>query len=130
MGIAVDGMPTAPHPPMKPNALRTVLVTAIDRTPSIDQVLHTTLSMARVIPGAEVHIVHAVDVGQPPHVLAIPMTDQIRDGRAFLDQISSKVAAEFAGKCTAHLTVGPPVARILQLASDLSADLIVVGTQD
>lgn len=45
---------------MKPETLRTVLIAAVDRTPSADQVVHTTLSMARVIPGAEVHIVHAV----------------------------------------------------------------------
>lgn len=56
-----DGMPSATSPwyptgesIMKPDPLRTVLIAAVDQTPSADQVLHKTLSMARVIPGAEV----------------------------------------------------------------------------
>jgi nucleotide-binding universal stress UspA family protein len=114
---------------MKTDALRTVLVAALDRSIAADQVVHTAVSMARIIPGAELHFVHAVDLGSPPHVLAVPMMDLIRDGRALLDEVVGRVQGQAPRTITGHLTVGEPASRILQLASDLGADLIIVGAQ-
>ncbi len=114
---------------MTSKTLRTVIIAAVDRSPGADQVLHTAVQMARVIPGAELHVVHAVDVGPPPHALSVPLTDVIRDARAFLDNVIEKVGGQLANKTASHLTVGHSAERILQLASDLDADLIIVGTQ-
>ena len=114
---------------MKPEtANRTVIIAALDRSPATDQVVHTATSLACGIAGAELHLVHTVDAGTPPSSAAIPPTETFREAHAFLDETARGVGARFRGGIVTHLAAGEPARQILQLAADLEADLIVVGS--
>lgn len=116
---------------MKPDSpLRTVILAAIEPSPASDQVIHTATSMSRIVPGAELHFLHVVNPGPPPHETAISMTDLIDEGRKYLDSAVAKALAGTTATVSGHLAVGGPVERILQIAADLSADLLIVGTHD
>ena len=58
----------------------------------------------------------------------VSATALIDDGRKFVDSVAKVAAEKFEGRLVAHLTVGEPGREILQLANDLEADMIVVGT--
>ncbi|HVJ91195.1 MAG TPA: universal stress protein [Labilithrix sp.] len=114
---------------MTSEKLRTVMIAAIDRSLAAEQVIHTAIAMARVIPGAELHLVHVVEAGPQGTVLGATEIDDIRDGRNYLEQIVARIAKTLPRSVSGHLTVGAPAARIVQLASDLNADLLIVGMQ-
>ena len=115
---------------MNPEPLRTVMIAAIDRSLAAEQVLHTALSMARVIPGAELHLVHAMEIGPVTPGIGTSGIEEIREARDYLDKIVARVADKLPRKVAGHLSIGEPASRIIQLASDLNADLIVVGMHD
>jgi nucleotide-binding universal stress UspA family protein len=113
----------------KNNANRTVLIAAIDRTPASDPAVTTAAGLARGITGAELHLPHVL-APLPEAVLpAIPSPSTIlEEGRKFIDGVARAAAERFEGRIAAHLAVGEPAREILQLASDLDADVIVVGS--
>ena len=114
---------------MKPEtANRTVIIAALDRSPATDQVIQTATSLAARIAGAEIHLVHTVDAGNPPGATAIALTETFREAHAFLDESAGRIAAYFSGGIVTHLAAGDPAREIIQLAADVEADLIVVGT--
>lgn len=112
----------------KNNANRTVIITAIDRTAASDPAVSTAAALAHGIAGAELHLLHVV-APLPEVVLpSVSPTALIEEGRAFMDGVTRIAAGRFDGRITAHLAVGEPAREILQLATDLEADVIVVGT--
>lgn len=113
---------------MKPSVTRNVIVAALDRTAATEQVVHTATSLARMIPGSEIHLVHVIDAGQPPGALSIPLTETMNEARIFLDDIKHRIAEQFAGRIVAHLAADLPGRLIVQLATEVEADLVVVGT--
>lgn len=113
---------------MKPSAPRTVIVAALDRTGATAPVVHSATSLATMIPGSELHLLHVVDAGQPPGALPIPLTATMNEARDFLEGIKAEIAEKFTGRVTPHLAASLPARHIVQLATDLGADLVVVGT--
>ena len=107
---------------------RTVILVAVDRTPASDPALDAALTLARANPAAELHLLHVVPPMPEAAVPAIPPTALIDDGRKFIDGVAHAGVDRFEGRVIAHLAVGEPGREILQLASDLEADAIVVGT--
>jgi nucleotide-binding universal stress UspA family protein len=115
---------------MKPDTDRVVIVAAIDRTAASDSVVYTATGLARAISGAELHFVHVI-VEPPTNALSpLPMGELLHEGRTFLDEVMKQAEAKFAGRIVGHLGVGSAQKQILQLASDLEADLIVVGSHN
>jgi hypothetical protein len=61
----------------------------------------------------------------PPIVMPPDLTDA---GKRLLDRMTVDAAARFKGKIVGHLAAGEAQHEILQMASSLRADLVVVGT--
>jgi nucleotide-binding universal stress UspA family protein len=109
---------------------RTVILAAVEPSPASDAVIAKATELAHLLPGAELHVAHVIVVGAPPHEMALSLTDLLAEGRAYLDRIVSSTLTNHSLKLTTHLAFGAAPERILQIAADLSADLIVVGTHE
>ena len=115
---------------------RFVLLTAVDASAGGDRVMSAAIGFARMIPGAEVHIVHVLeDLSQSPALIRaslVPSPAELReDARKLLDRHGRSVAMECPkARVVTHLHAGTAWRRIVQLATDLQADLVLVGTHD
>lgn len=111
-------------------AAPTVYLVALDDTPSAVMVLDMACALGSTLGGvAELHLVHVVGTasvgldGNP----AIPQELQA-NGKVVLDRATQHAASRFKGKIVGHLAVGVTWREIVQLASFLSTDLVLVGT--
>lgn len=113
-------------PPTTP--ARTVIVAAVDKAAASDQVFRTATAMAALIAGAELHFVHIVDTSSA-RPSGTSVADLLRDGRSYVDGVVDRaVAADTGRRIAGHISAGKTVEQVLQIASDLAADLIIVGT--
>jgi nucleotide-binding universal stress UspA family protein len=112
----------------KDNANRTVIIAAIDRTSASDPAAGTAAALAQGIVGAELHLVHVVAPIPEAALPMVPPSTIFEEGRKFIDGVAATIAGRFNGRITTHLAAGEPAREILQLASDIDADVIVVGT--
>jgi nucleotide-binding universal stress UspA family protein len=112
---------------------RAVLVAAIDATPASEHVVTVAAGLGQSMAGAELHILHVVDPTpiDPDAVPAYPEAGAILErGRSVLDRATEAARARFSGTVTGHLATGKPWREIVQFATNIDADLIVVGTHD
>jgi hypothetical protein len=58
------------------------------------------------------------------------LTERIEAGCALLDGLSAEARGRFEGRVVGHIAAGDAWREIVQLASNLRADLVVVGTTD
>lgn len=108
--------------------LRTVIVAAVEPSAASDAVIDTASALSRVVTGAELHFIHVMDAGPTAHDGALPVADLVADAKRYLDGVVATATPYTAALIRGHVGVGSAAERILQLAADLSADLIVVGT--
>ncbi len=122
--------PTDPNNTVATRPARTVIVAALDRTAASDAVLETATGLVKSIPGAELHLINVIvaDVVFPEGVVGPSMRLMFEEGRTFIDGMTERVASTCAARICGHLAVGAVHERVLQLAADLHADYIVVGT--
>lgn len=111
---------------------RVVFVAGVEAGPEAQTAIDTAASLAQEITGGELHLVHVVQEPLPrsteaPVPLATP-TAIIEAARAVLDEAVARARATFGGPLVGHLAVGTAWREILQLATNLHADVIVVGT--
>jgi nucleotide-binding universal stress UspA family protein len=108
------------------------LVVATDFSTSGDHARDVGVSLAKQL-GAEVHLVHAFDI---PLALVTPYEVAVPDGlireareaaRKKLDRALEEVRAKGV-KATGHLAEVPAAPAIADLAAELKADLVVIGT--
>jgi nucleotide-binding universal stress UspA family protein len=115
--------------------LRTsVVLVGIDFTDSSQEAMATAENLARAAPRAELHLVHVFSV---PSVPPDPQELFARAHNAFggrlaaaqekLDKMAA-AATHGISRVTGHVRIGSPAPAIIDLASDISADLIVVGS--
>lgn len=107
---------------------------AIDGTPCAAHALEVGAKLVSSLGGAaELHVLYVLDVSPaaasamgigPP----VAPADQLESGRLVLDKACAEAARAFSGKVVGHLAAGPPWREIVQMASSLRADLLVVGT--
>jgi nucleotide-binding universal stress UspA family protein len=108
---------------------RVVIVGAVDPTAASEHVIYTATGLAASLVGAELHFIQVVDIPTAVHGAYVsPVADLLREARVFVDGTTRAAATVFGGRTTGHVAVGAPAAEILQLAADVEADLIVVGT--
>jgi nucleotide-binding universal stress UspA family protein len=115
-----------------------VIVVGVDYSKNGDQAVMRALELAAQQPLAEVHLVNvARSYGAMVHVDLAADTRTLSAGDAIgeLEQYAKRQMAEFSPasfgglkRIVTHLRVDAPATEIAQLASDLEADLVVVGT--
>ncbi len=101
---------------------RSVYLLAVDDSPAS---LRAAAIAARfmTLPGAEVHMVHVV-----PPATGMAAAIAIDAARAFLERTCE--ASGLGKKPTLHINAGVPWREIVQLAANLQADAIILGTHD
>jgi nucleotide-binding universal stress UspA family protein len=114
---------------------RFVVLGAVDDGPLAREIVRVSASFARMTPGGELHLIHVLE-NLPPRVSAVPApiglgitTAEIAaEARKRLDELSAVARAEFTGRVVGHLAAGSSWREILQVAIDLQADVVLVGT--
>lgn len=110
---------------------RVVLLAAVDESKMAEDVISTAATLARSLPGAELHLVHVITaIEAAPAPLRIPgfLTRAMEGARELLDRYSALASAEFSGRIVTHAAGGDPWREVLQVAADLHADWLIVGT--
>ncbi|MCS6901586.1 MAG: universal stress protein [Polyangiaceae bacterium] len=120
----------------EPSISRIIHLVAVDTSALADRVLDQAVALTSKTAGAQLHVVHVVDtipiaaatVGGSP--FGIPSaTVMLKAGREHLERLQYR-AEQQGVPATGHLIVGNPRTVILQLSSDLGADLLIIGTHD
>ena len=109
------------------------IVVAVDFSEYADRALDTAVEFAKQFSG-ELHLVHALDMRIPQmsqYDFAFPaafIEEAERAAASKLDVLVQKVAAEGV-TATPHLSGVPAASAIVDLAEELGADLIIMGTR-
>jgi nucleotide-binding universal stress UspA family protein len=119
-------------------ARRAVLVAAVDDSRQAAEVVSTATALVSALPHAELHLVHVVDAVDPPSVTlgGSPLTQPgetvlLEQGRAYLKGVMHDVAAACppGTRVVGHVAAGPAWREVLQVAVDLDAALLIVGSR-
>lgn len=114
-----------------PASARVVILAAIDETSASEDVLRTAAALAQTLANSEVHLLHVVRPVSDVDGRGAPITTltaSVESARSVVEMAASRAAASFSGRIVQHLAFGTPWREILQLATDLHADLILVGS--
>jgi nucleotide-binding universal stress UspA family protein len=116
------------------NTERFVVIAGVDSSAAASSVVATAARMAGSNPGAELHLVQVLDNFEPAPHAEIPSpasgTEILERAREHLEQLGQVAAATFKGRVVGHLASGEPWREIVQFAERLTADLVVVGSQN
>ena len=114
---------------------RTVILAAVDDSALSEHVVTVAASLAHT-PTAELHLTHVVDALPTPSAsvggsaVALPGPQElIRIGHELLTRLVGTALA-LGARPTGHLRLGITWKTIVQLATDIDADVLVVGTHD
>lgn len=110
-----------------------IAVVATDGTESGAHAVSVAANLARGVPGSELHVIHVImdtQAAAPGGPMFPSMTELIESGRKLLEGVDAEAQKTFSGRIVGHLAIGEPWREIVQLATNLRADVIVVGTAD
>jgi nucleotide-binding universal stress UspA family protein len=121
-------------PPPVPEPLHVVLA-AVDTSPASELVVRQAAAIAAARGRAILHLVHileaaptALALGSSP--LLVPSQTRLAQRAWARIETLLGLAHDLGVSSHGHLAQGDPQTKILQLATDLEADLLVVGTHD
>jgi nucleotide-binding universal stress UspA family protein len=115
-------------------ATREVVVVALDGSKGAEFVLGAALDYVRARPLADLHLLHVV--------AELPVADTemfsreaieqgpLGDARAMMRGHAAQATAALQRPVSTHVTLGKPSRAIVELAAELEADLVIVGTHD
>ncbi len=119
-------------------ALPVPVVVGIDFSEAGDLALKQAFAMANATPGAEPHVVYVgtaygpmVRMDMPGEVYTLSVPEAGERLRRHVESVVNAFRLErdtFFERIVTHVRVGSPAQQIAQLASDLDADLVIVGT--
>ncbi len=111
---------------------KSVVLVGVDLSPTSREILQAALTMGARLP-SEVHLVHVMPIA-PSEMLGASRADRelgyastIERAREELDRLAELVPGSVK-HVAGHLRIGSPDVEIAQLASDIGADCVVVGT--
>lgn len=113
---------------------RSVILVAIDFSETSLRALRVARNIAKGQPGAELHLVHVLPPFRGPLGLgqgssesleAMVVIDKASDQ---LDKLCDEAGGGLEARVHGHVRVGEAPREIVQLASDIAADLVIVGT--
>jgi nucleotide-binding universal stress UspA family protein len=109
------------------------ILVAVDFSEYADSVLDVAVEFAKQL-SAELHLVHAFDVRIPlvtPYEVAIPTAfiEEAREAAASKLAALIRKVAEDGVTATSHLSEVPAASAIVDLAEEIGADLIIMGTR-
>jgi len=110
---------------------RSVILVGMDFSETSMVALRAAEDIARYTPNAELHLAHAFEPGVSLASRELGPSSQLtEDLSKAREELNKLVEAATRGpaRVMGHLLVGSPAKAIVQLASDISADLLVVGT--
>lgn len=109
------------------------LLVAHDFSPDSDAALERAVDLAKAL-GADLHVVHVFHVpveALSPYEIPLPpsLLDEVQAAaRRRLEEVTAR-AREAGVEASAHVRDGSPAEQIDDLARELGADLIVMGTR-
>lgn len=108
------------------------ILAAVDGSPITDIVLAHTADIARSMPDADIHIVHAVEVALIGGVESgvVPLTVSLVEEKKYVQRVAGELAVKVGRRVTPHLRVDTAWHGIVQVATDIEATLLIVGTHD
>jgi nucleotide-binding universal stress UspA family protein len=111
----------------------TIVLAAVDTSKLASKVVETAARLARrTFPNAQLHLLHVFRSSpiDRPAQAGIRTEDLLADAQSHLDHHVRMARRQCPVPVTAHLAAGDPVDEILKRARSLSADLLVMGTED
>lgn len=113
---------------------RSVILVAIDFSETSLRALAAARNVAQAQPNQELHLVHVLPpirgplgVGQAPKE-SFEVMKAIDEASEELEKLCEEAAKGMTARVVGHVRVGEAARELVQLASDLAADLVVVGT--
>jgi nucleotide-binding universal stress UspA family protein len=111
-----------------------IIVAAVDDTAVADDVLRTAGRLATALVNAELHVVRVVLPPAAPldgtlyaTAYAPNLQQLVAEAREQLAEVASASTEYFKGPCVTHVLMGAPGREIVELATKLDADVVVVG---
>jgi len=112
---------------------RSVMVVGVDFSDMTRQAITVALNLARVTRAPDLHLIHAIKptalTGPSEWSEAAMLYEKTAEAaRRELDALCAEATAKWSLRAFAHVRTGEPYREIVQLASDVEADLVVIGT--
>jgi nucleotide-binding universal stress UspA family protein len=110
-----------------------IILVGVDLSAASHHVVEVASQLARATPGSELHLVHGSPLPMSTHELRELFAQSNSDfggtimkAREELDRLVASTAAGIS-RVTGHIRIGDAANGIIELARELSADLVVVG---
>ncbi len=126
----------ATQPTTRPGSVPVVV--GVDFSPASDIALRQAFAMVNATPAAEPHVVYVasaygpmVRIDTPDEVVTLSIEQASERLRRHVEGIVDAFRLEqetFFDRVVTHIRVGSPAREIAQLAADLDADMVIVGT--
>ncbi len=114
---------------------RFVVLAAVDASEAAHEVLRVGANFARATRGGELHLVHVVEdlpppvsIAPPPAGLGVTSDEIVAAARKHVEALAAEARTQFRGRLSTHVAAGSAWKQILQVAIDVQADLVIVGT--
>lgn len=111
------------------------IVVGIDFCPPCDSAVHDALCIAADHPNSEMHVVHVLDPKSGVSARTVRIREQefeLRDLpdqlRAYVTDHTTRLDRAGSAELGVHIRIGDAVEALLQMAVDVEADFVVVGT--
>ena len=112
---------------------RSVMVIGIDFSDSSRQAMGVALNLAQITRAPDLHLIHVIRAaalnGPSDWLEVMSQYEKTVDAaRRELDALCASAIERWPLRAFAHVRTGEPCREIVQLASDMEADLVVIGT--